>query len=228
MFVSPDQIAIGLTGELPAASPLTRTVVLGVDRVGDQVSLQEQMRPLFVVFVLFIETLALASLVAVEIHGRTVTAVLATPATIGDFLTAKVILGTLLAFAEAGLLLAIIGGLAADPLLLLVIVLLGAILVTGLAMVAGSFGRDFLNVMMISVLLMLPLMIPAFGVLFPGSPGWWVRALPSFGLVDAIVGVTADGDGWSQAAGNLALLGGWCVAVVGAGLVILRRKVVAL
>ena len=60
-----------------------------MDRVGDQVSLQEQMRPLLVVFVLFIETMALASLVAVEVHGRTVVAVLATPATIGDFLAAK-------------------------------------------------------------------------------------------------------------------------------------------
>ncbi len=223
-----DQIAIAVSGEIPAASPLTRTIVLGADRVGDQVSLQEQLRPLLVVFILMIETLALATLVATEVHGRTVIAILASPATIVDFLVAKGVFGTMLAFAEAGLLLAVIGGLSIDPALLLLIVLLGAILVTGLAMIAGSFGKDFLNVLLISMALMIPLMIPAFGVLFPGSPGLWVKLLPSFGLVDAIVSVTVDGAGWSGAAPNLAMLAAWCGLLFGAGMLILRKKVVSL
>jgi ABC-2 type transport system permease protein len=221
-------IAMQVTGEPPAASPLTRTVVLGTDRIGDQMSLQEQMRPLLVFFVLLIETLALATLVATEVHGRTVLAVLATPATIGDFLAAKGILGTALALSEAGLLMAIIGGLAPDPLLVLFVLLLGAVLVTGLGMIAGSFGKDFLNVLFISMFIMLPLMIPVFGVLFPGSPALWVKALPSFGLVDAIVGATVDEAGWSGVGPTLLLLAGWCVVAFGTGVWTLRRKVAAL
>ncbi|MCB2224715.1 MAG: ABC transporter permease [Actinobacteria bacterium] len=220
-----DGLAAGVSGDTAAT---TRTVVLGADRVGDQVSLQEQMRPLMVFFVLLIETLALATLLATEIHGRTVLAILVTPATTADFLAAKSLLGTMLAFAEAGVLMALIGGLAADPALVLVVLLLGAILVTGLGMIAGSFGKDFLNVLFISILIMIPLMIPAFGVLFPGTAAGWVQALPSFGLVDAIVGVTTGGEGWAEVAPNLALLAGWCAVLFGAGVWILRRKVASL
>ena len=222
------QIATAIAGGEAGAAPTAEIVVLGTDRVGNQVSLREQMRPLLAFMILMVETLALASLVASEVQAKTVVAVLATPATFVDFLAAKSIFGTALAFAEAGLLMAVIGGLSVNPPLILFALLLGAVLVTGLGMVAGSFGRDFLSVLFISMVFMLPLMIPAFGVLFPGSPALWVKALPSFGLVDAIVGVTTNGEGWSEVAPSLLLLAGWCVVLFGAGIVTLRRRVAAL
>jgi len=223
-----DQIAAAVSGDFTAAAPMIEIAVLGTDRVGNQVSLREQMRPLLAFLILMVETLALASLVASEVQAKTVVAVLATPATFVDFLAAKTIFGTALAFSEAGLLMAVIGGLSGNPLLVLFALLLGAVLVTGLGMVAGSFGRDFMSVLFISMVFMLPLMIPAFGVLFPGSPALWVKALPSYGLVDAIVGVTTNGEGWSDVAPSLLLLAGWCVVLFGAGIVTLRRRVAAL
>lgn len=223
-----DQIAAAVSGDPAVATPMIEIVVLGTDRVGNQVSLQEQMRPLLAFLILMVETLALAALVASEVQAKTVVAVLATPATFVDFLAAKSIFGTALAFSEAGLLMAVIGGLSANPPLILFALLLGSVLVTGLGMVAGSFGRDFMSVLFISMVFMLPLMIPAFGVLFPGSPALWVKALPSFGLVDAIVGVTTKGEGWSEVAPSLLLLAGWCVVLFGAGIVTLRRRVAAL
>ncbi len=223
-----DGVVVGLTGDLSSAQPVIETTVLGTDRIGDQISLREQMRPLLAFFVLMVETFALASLVATEVQGRTVIAVLATPATIVDFLVAKGFLGTLLAFGEAALLLGLIGGFAVNAPLMLLILLLGAVLVTGLGMLAGSFGRDFLSVLFISMVFMIPLTIPAFGVLFPGSPALWVEALPSYGLVDSIVQVTVDGAGLMDIGPSLALLSGWCVVLFGAGVVSLRRRVAAL
>ena len=220
-------LAIGLGGGV-GADPVIETTVLGIDRIGDQVSLQEEMRPLLAFLILMVETFALASLVATEVQGRTVVAVLATPATIVDFLIAKGVLGTLLAFAEAALLVALIGGLAVNGPLMLLVLLLGAVLVTGLGMVAGSYGRDFLSVLFISVAFMIPLMIPAFGVLFPGSSALWVEALPSYGLVDSIVQITVDGAGFLDIGPSLALLTGWCVVLFGAGVFTLRRRVVSL
>ena len=44
--------------------------MLGDDRVGDQVSLREQLRPLLAFFVLMTETFALATLVASEVQTR--------------------------------------------------------------------------------------------------------------------------------------------------------------
>lgn len=222
------EIAYAVAGAPPPVDPLTQVVVLGDDRVGDQVALREQLRPLLAFFVLLVETLALASLVASEVQQRTVTAVLVTPATTADFLAAKGILGTGLAFVEATLIMALIGGLASGAPILLVALLLGAALVTGFGMVAGAYGRDFMSVLFLSMAFMIPLMIPGFAALFPGTASWWVQALPSWPLVDTIVAVTTEGAGWGDVAGSLLLLLAWCVAAFATGVVVLAKRVARL
>lgn len=223
-----DELAYAVAGEPPPVDPVTQAVVLGQDRLGDQVPLRDQMRPLLAFFVLLVETLALASLVAAEVQQRTVTAVLVTPATTADFIAAKGILGTGVAFVEAALIMALVGGFATGAPLLLVTLLLGAALVTGFGMVAGAYGRDFMAVLFLSMLFMVPLMIPAFAVLFPGTAAGWVRALPSYPLVDTIVSVSTAGAGWVDAAPSLLALLGWCAAAFALGAAVLGRRVATL
>ena len=222
------QIGYFVTGTSPPVNLATRTVVLGTDRVGDQVSLQEQMRPLLAFFILMMETFALASLVAIEVQLRTVTAVLVTPARARDFITAKGVLGTLLALTEVLVLMALIRGFVGDVPVLLVALVLGSILVTGIGLLAGASGRDFMGVMFLSLSLMIPLMIPAFGALFPGSAATWIRALPTYGLVQAIVGVTTRGESWADLTPTLGLLAAWGVALFALGSTVLRRRVATL
>ena len=217
------EIAFAIAGEAP---PVAITpVILGTDRAGDQVSLQEQLRPLLAFFVLMVEMMALASLVAAEVQQRTVTAVLVTPARTRDFIAAKGIFGSGLAFLEAALLLLAIGAFSTGAPILVVVLLLGAMLVTGFGMVAGALGRDFVSVLFWSMAFLVPLMIPGMGALFPGSAAAWIKALPSYGLVEAILGVTAYGDGWAEAAPHLLALGAWSLLAFGAGSMILRRRV---
>lgn len=222
------EIAYVVSGALPPVDPATQVVVLGEDRMGDQVPLREQLRPLLAFVVLLVETLALASLVASEVQQRTVTALLVTPATTVDFLAAKGILGTALAFVEAAVIVALVGGLATQAPLVLLALFLGAALVTGLGMIAGAFGRDFISVLFLSMTFMVPLMIPAFAVLFPGTAAGWVRVLPSYPLVDTIVRVTTAGAGWSDVGLSLLGLAAWCVALFALGVFVLRRRVVRL
>ena len=222
------EIAYGVLGEAPPIDPVTEAVVLGVDRVGDQIAFREQLRPLLAFFVLLVETLALASLVAAEVQQRTVTAVLITPATRLDFIAAKGILGTGLAFVEASIIMALIGGFSTQAPIILVALLLGAALVTGLGLVAGAFGRDFISVLFTSMAFMIPLMVPAFAVMFPGTAGLWVRALPSYPLVDTIVSVTTEGAGWGDVAPSLLFLVGWCVLAFAVGVGVLGRRMVKL
>lgn len=222
------QVGFLVSGTEPPVSLATRTVVLGPDRVGDQVSLQEQMRPLLAFFVLMVETFALASLVAIEVQLRTVTAVLVTPARPRDFIAAKAMLGTSLALAEVLVLMALIRGFVGDIPVLLVALLLGAILVTGVGLLAGASGRDFVGVMFISLAFMIPLMIPAFGALFPGSAATWIQALPTYGVVEAIVGVTTRAESWADLGPELGMLGVWCVALLALGTVVLKRRVATL
>jgi ABC-2 type transport system permease protein len=222
------QLGFLISGTEPPVNLATRTVVLGVDRAGDQVSLQEQMRPLLAFFVLMVETMALASLIAIEVQLRTVTAVLVTPARPRDFIAAKALLGTALALVEVLILLTLIRGFVGDVPVLLVALILGALMVTGVSLLAGASGRDFIGVMLLSLAIMIPLMIPAFGALFPGTAATWIRVLPTYGLVQAIVGVTTRGESWSDLGPTLALLGMWCVALLALGTVVLRRRVATL
>lgn len=219
------QVGYFVTGVSPPINMATQTVILGPDRVGDQVSMQEQMRPLLAFFILLMETFALASLVSVEVQLRTVTAVLVTPARTRDFITAKGFFGTLLALAEVLLLLVLIRGFVGDVAVLLVALVLGAILVTGIGMLAGASGKDFMGVLFLSMALMIPLMIPAFGALFPGTAAAWVKLLPTYGLVEAIVGVTTRGESWSDLAPVLLLLAAWGVGLFALGGFILGRRV---
>ena len=202
--------------------------ILGVDRLGDQVSLREKFRPLLAFLVLLIEMMSLAGLIASEMQERTVTAVITTPATLADFLTAKIIFGALLAFTQVVLLLVAIQSLGSSPLLMLTIMLLGSLMVTGFALIAGAFGKDFISVLFWSMLFMIPMLIPAFGLLFPGTASIWIRAIPSFGLVEAITGTTSYGEGWAEALPNLGMVVAWTAVAFVVGLGILRRKVQSL
>lgn len=222
------QVAYAVTGSGPAIDLATRTVILGVDRTGDQVSMQEQMRPLLAFFVLLVETFALSSLVAIEVQQRTVTAVLVTPTRARDFIAAKGVLGAMLALVEVLLLMTLIRGFVGDVPVLLVALVLGAFLVTGIGLLAGASGRDFMGVLFLTMLLMIPLMIPAFAALFPGTAATWIKVLPTFGLVEAIVGVTTRAESWVDLAGALFALAGWGVALFSAGAVVLRRRVTTL
>ena len=208
----------------PVTVPPMNEVVLGEDRVGDQVPLREKLRPLLLFLILIVEMFALASLVAAEISQRTVTAVLATPARVGDLLAAKAILGTALAFTQAVVLALATRALGTEAPLLLVALLLGAVLVTGFGLIAGATGRDFVGIVFWSMLFVVPLTIPAFGELFPGTAAGWIRGLPTYGLVETIVGVTAYGRGWAESWPHLAVLSGWCVGAFATGLFALGRR----
>ncbi|PKQ19377.1 MAG: hypothetical protein CVT66_10485, partial [Actinobacteria bacterium HGW-Actinobacteria-6] len=165
------EIAYSIAGnELPVTEPDQENVVLGEDRAGDQVSVREKMRPMLALFVLMIEVLSMASLVSSEVLNRTVTSILVTPARAGDFLAAKTIYGTILAMSQAVIVLLAIGAFTAQNwLLLLTTMLIGSLMFTGVAMVVGSAGKDFIGSLFYSMLFLIPLLIPGLAVLFPGT-----------------------------------------------------------
>ncbi|MDF1542134.1 MAG: ABC transporter permease [Anaerosomatales bacterium] len=215
--------------ELPVEMPDEETIVLGTDRAGDQVSMREKLIPMLAFMMLLIETFAMASLISVEVLQRTVTAVLVTPARVIDFLTAKSIFGTGLALSQGLIVLALIGAFTAQNWwLLLITMLLGAMMFTGVAMIVGAAGKDFMGQLFYAMLFTVPLLIPAFSVLFPGSAAAWVRVLPTFPLLDALVNITIYEAVWADVWRSFALGAAWLVVLFGAGLVILKRKVESL
>ena len=225
------EIAFGIAGEpLPVdtAGAAQTFVILGEDRAGNQVSAREGFRPIFVFLILMMEMFVMASLIAKEIQDRTVTAVLVTPATVGDVLAAKGIAGALSGLAQAVIVLLAINSFSPQPLLILTLMLLGSVMISGTAMLAGSSGKDFMSTLFWGMAYMVPLLIPAFAALFPGTASAWVRALPSFPLVQGLVDVTTYGAGWSETLPELGALLAWCIGLFGLGFVVLKRKVQSL
>jgi len=135
------------------------------------------------------------------------------------------LLGTGLAFTEVSLLMLAIQSFNHQPFLLLLILLLGAVLVTGIGLLAGSSGRDFMGVVLWNALFFIPLVIPAIAALFPGSPSFWMKLLPSYGLVTSMVSVTAYEAGFSETLPYLGMLLVWCFLTFAAGTFALKRKV---
>jgi ABC-2 type transport system permease protein len=215
--------------ELPVTIPDEEFVILGEDRAGDQVTLQDKFRPLVIFMVLLMETFSMASLVSTEVLQRTVTAVLVTPARLGDFLFAKTVFGTFMSLGQALFVLLIIGGLTAQNWsLVLTILLMGSIMFTGIALFVGASGKDFMGQLFYTMLLTVPLLIPTFSVLFPGTAAGWVRVLPTYPIIDTLYAAMTYGTTWAESARELAYAAVWLVVLYGAGLFTLRRKVASL
>ncbi|MBU0936973.1 MAG: ABC transporter permease [Spirochaetes bacterium] len=215
--------------ELPVTEPDEETVILGTDRMGAQISMRERMRPMLVYFVLMMESLSLAALISIEISNRTVLALVTSPAKLVHVLVAKILFGTLLAAGQAVVLLALIGSFASPSILiLLAAAILGGLMFSGVAMFVGSMGKDFMGTLSTLVMIILPLAIPAFAAMFPGSAPAWVRFVPSYGLIDIFIRAASYGDGWLALAPSFGLSFLWVLVLLVIGLVTLTRKVARL
>ena len=115
-------------------------------------------------------------------------------------------------------------GLAHEPLLMLLALLLGSLMVTGLAFLLASVSRDLLSVMGWGILAILLLVIPALNVLLPGTASGWAQVIPSYYLVDTVNGVTNFDLGWADVAGNLLALLLFAVAFLALGIFALQRR----
>jgi len=220
------EIAFAVAGDpMPVAQPDEDQIILGFDRGGEALALRDRMRPLYAFMMLIMEAVALGALIASEIQHRTVTALLASPAHLSDVLIAKLLMGTLIAFTEAVLMLIIIRGFGPMPGIVLLVLFLGAIMVSGVAMIAGSAGKDLLSTMMLSLAVLIPLAIPAFAVIVPGAAARWVRILPSYSLIQTIVDTNYYGAGWADSLRHLLTLAGWCAVITLVGVLTLRGRV---
>jgi len=184
------------------------------------------MLPLIAVFILMIETLGLASLLSDEIEGRTLQALLITPLTIRSVFIGKGITGVGMAFIQAFLLVAITGGLSHQPWIVILALFLGALLATGIGFLLASTGRDLMGILAWGVLAILVLSLPALGILFPGTISNWVKAIPSYYLVDTVNRAINYGISMSTAMYNLTILLVIDLIILWLGTVALRRKLV--
>ncbi len=198
--------------------------ILGPDMLGMQIPPRDRMRPLLAVTLIIFETMGLANLISQEVERRTVQALLVTPMSVKDLFAAKGIVGVSLAFVQAVFFMAIVGGMNHEPLLILLSLLLGAVLATGVGFLLASLGKDFMSIMAWGIIMFIILLIPAFTVMFPGGATGWVKIIPSYYLVDTVHRVANFGAGWGDMWTNLLILLGFDIVLVWIGIIALRRK----
>jgi ABC-2 type transport system permease protein len=182
------------------------------------------MRPLLAMALIMFEALGLATLISEEVESGTAQALLVTPARARDIFAAKGLLGVTLAFGQAALFLAIVGGMDSQPLVILVALLLGAALVTGVGFLIASAARDMMSVMAWGTLALIIFTIPAFSVLFPGVISDWIKVVPSYYLVGTLHQAADFDAGWGSVWPDLLILLGFDIALVWAGIRALRRR----
>ena len=198
--------------------------ILGPDMVGMAIPPRDRLRPLLAIFIVMFEMLGLANLISEEVERRTAHALLVTPVTVIDLFVAKGIVGVGLAFVQAVLFMGIVGGLSGQPLIILVALLLGAVLVTGVGFIIAAVSKDFMSVLGWGVLSFIVLLIPSFSVIAPGVITGWVKIFPSYYLVDTVHRAANFGSGWGDVGINLLILLGFSLAILWIGITLLRRK----
>jgi len=212
---------------LPVVMPQEEELIIGSGAAGE-VPFRERMRPMLAFFVLMMETFALSSLIASEISQKTLTAVLVTPTKHVHVLTAKTLFGMLLASVQAAILLTATGTFfnisMGQGALIVTAILIGALMFTSIAMLIGSLGLDFISNLFLMMLCIVPLTIPAFGALFPGSTADWIRFIPSCGIMKVLIDAGSYDAGWGSAAAPLLTAAVWAAVLCTAGLAVLTKK----
>lgn len=202
----------------------TVEIVLGPDMGGKQIPLRNRMIPSFVFMLLIAETMGLANLITSELESGTVEALLTTPMKVTDLFAGKGFTGVFLAFSQTVLLMMITGSLTQNVLLIIITLLLGSAMVTGLAFYIASISKDLMTVVAWGSLSIVILFLPIFTIIFPGLVSGWVKIIPSFSIVDILHRAVNFDIGWSGNLNNLMLLVGFNIVFISLGIMTLKKK----
>jgi ABC-2 type transport system permease protein len=201
-----------------------QTEVLGQDFSGNQIPWRDRLIPMMVIMILATEVLSLANLISTELQQNTMRALLVTPLRLGQLLTAKAVLGIGMACIQVLLFVAVVGGLSHQPLAMILVLIVGSILVTGIGFLVASLARDMMGVTAWGMAVVIILIIPALGSMIPGILSDWSKVIPSYHLTDAITQLVNYGAGLNDISGHILITLGWTATFAVTGVLMLRRR----
>lgn len=217
------EIGYSLVGyQLPADFQAT---IIGPDMVGRQIPMRDRVRVILLSFVFLLELYSLGNLIMEEVQRKTALALLVTPVTLKDFISAKAVTGILNTFFMGLLLALFLGTVTAQTWPAVVVLLfLGAAMMVGLAFIIGAVSRDFISMAMISLIPFVVLIVPGFLVIYPGFSSPLMKAIPTYWLIEPLNGVLNYHMGLFDYAAALVYLVLFSVAFFILGFAILKRR----
>ncbi len=155
-----------------------------------------------------------ASLMVDEKQKHTLTALAITPATLGDILAAKGLVGVILALVMSIVILLMNQAFGVQTGLLMIVLGLGAVLAALFGLVLGALIKDintlFATIKGIGILLY----APVFVYMFPQIPQWIGRIFPTYYIVQPVVEISQQGGAWSDIVFEVSILAGLIVLML--------------
>lgn len=200
-----------------------RPITLQAEQLGDgeELTWSERLLPILALMSIILGGFLVPSSSLVdEKANRTLSALTTAPATLTEVYLAKAILGVVLSVFMGLATLTINDALGNQPLLLLLVLVLGGMAASVFGVLLGSLVKD-VNVLL-SVIKATGIILYAPGLLqmFPDLPGWIAQVFPTYYVYNPVLEV-GNGAGLGDVAGELAIL----LAIIGGMLVLLAMIV---
>ena len=110
-----------------------------------------------------------------------------------------------------------------QPLLLVLVLFLGAIMAVELGLLAGALIKDITTLFAIWKFGGILLFGPAIVYMFPQIPEWVGRIFPTYYVIQPIVVLSQQGGGWSDIASGVFILIGLDLVLVGAVVLLVKK-----
>lgn len=192
--------------------------------VDEPLALRDLIIPTLLLLILAVEIMALGTLIVEEIESGTARALLTTPLGTAGFFTSKALMSMILSFTQLFIIVAVTGHLTTAPLIVIVALLLGSFLITGIGFLVASISRDMMSVMGWGMLILVVLILPSVTIMFPTVGAGWMDFIPSFYLVDTLHQALNLGASWSDVTTNLLILLVISAGMMTVGSAVLRRR----
>ena len=196
--------------------------------LGDEVSVpwSDRLLPFIVLMAVLMGGIMLpATSIISEKQNRTLQAVVVTPTTLADVFVAKALLGITLSLCMGILMLVINQAFGTQPLLLVLVLVLGSIMHAEIGLVLASVLKDTTSLFAVLKFFGILLYAPVLIYLFPQIPQWIGRIFPTYYIVQPIVDISQRGGGWPDIATNVIILVGLDIVLVGVVMFFARRAV---
>jgi len=210
-------IGVTIADQIRTVAGQEAPVDIRTTTLGDEMSIpwSDRLLPMVVLMSMFLGGLMLpATSLATEKEKRTLVALEVTPVSMTDVFLSKGMLGFILSLFMGIFILILNQAFGTEPLLLTMVLALGAVMAAELGMLLGAFVKDFATLFAIWKTAGIILFAPVFIFLFPQIPEWIGRIFPTYYILQPVVEISQLGGGWSDIAVNVFALIGWDVALL--------------
>jgi len=169
--------------------------------LGEEASVPWDVRlfPLVVIMTIVLGgTMVPATFVVQEKQNRTLQALLVTPVSMGEAMAAKGIAGVIISVFMGVMILTINGAWGGQPVTLLILLVLSAMLASAGGIILGVLVKDYSSMFTAIKSIGILLYAPAIIYIFPEVPPWIRRVFPTYYMIGPIVEVSLNNASWGE------------------------------